>query len=54
LADALTKVFFMLPPQQIQAAADRWGVAVVLQSKTGHWQQVNPTSHMYLKLVEQI
>ncbi len=54
LADALTKVFFMLPSQQIQAAADRWGVAVVLQNKTGHWQQVNPTSHINLKLVEQI
>ncbi len=37
LADALTKVFFMLPPERIQAAAHDWGVDVVLQDKAGHW-----------------
>ena len=44
LADALTKVFFMLAPKQIEDAANRWGVAVVLQNKHGQWQQVNPTN----------
>lgn len=37
LADALTKVFFMLPPARIRAEARRWGVDVVLQDKAGHW-----------------
>lgn len=37
LADALTKVFFMLPPSQVLAAARRWEVDVVLQDKAGKW-----------------
>ena len=37
LADALTKVFFMLPPSQVLSAAHRWGVDVVLQDKAGKW-----------------
>ena len=38
MADALTKVFFMLPPAQINSAARRWGVDVVLQNKAGKWR----------------
>jgi len=38
MADALTKVFFMLPPAQINSAARRWGVDVVLQDKAGKWR----------------
>jgi thiamine biosynthesis lipoprotein len=37
LADALTKVFFMLPPSRVQPAARYWGVDVVLQDKKGRW-----------------
>lgn len=37
LADALTKVFFMLPPEAIRPAAQRWNVDVVLQDKAGRW-----------------
>ena len=37
LADALTKVFFMLPPERIRAAAKQWQVDVVLQDKAGRW-----------------
>lgn len=37
LADALTKVFFMLPPTSVDAECERWGVDVVLQDKAGHW-----------------
>ena len=37
MADALTKVFFMLPPQQVRPAARFWGVDVVLQKKNGQW-----------------
>ncbi len=40
LADGLTKVFFMLPPQQVAQAAARWGVSVVLQDKAGRWHRV--------------
>lgn len=36
-ADALTKVFFMLPPARIEAECRRWGVDVVLQDKAGKW-----------------
>jgi thiamine biosynthesis lipoprotein len=36
-ADALTKVFFMLPPAAIRPAARHWAVDVVLQDKAGHW-----------------
>jgi thiamine biosynthesis lipoprotein len=36
-ADALTKVFFMLPPTSVDAECERWGVDVVLQDKAGHW-----------------
>ena len=38
MADALTKVFFMLPPSQINSAARGWGVDVVLQDKAGKWR----------------
>lgn len=38
MADALTKVFFMLPPSQINSAAKRWGVDVVMQDKAGKWR----------------
>jgi thiamine biosynthesis lipoprotein len=37
LADALTKVFFMCPPQAIERMAKAWGVGVVLQDKRGEW-----------------
>ena len=37
LADALTKVFFMQPPQQLQATAKAWGVDVLAQRKSGEW-----------------
>ena len=39
LADGLTKVFFMLPPQRIAQEAARWQVAVVLQDKSGRWSR---------------
>ena len=35
LADALTKVFFMCPPERIERLAKAWGVGVVLQDKRG-------------------
>jgi len=37
LADALTKVFFMCPPERIERLAKAWGVGVVLQDKRGKW-----------------
>jgi thiamine biosynthesis lipoprotein len=37
LADALTKVFFMCPPERIERLAKAWGVGVVLQDKRGEW-----------------
>ena len=37
LADALTKVFFMQPLQQLQATAKAWGVDVLAQRKSGEW-----------------
>ncbi len=37
LADALTKVFFMCPPQDVGRVAKSWGVGVVLQRKSGEW-----------------
>ena len=37
LADALTKVFFMCPPQRIERLAKAWGVGAVLQDKRGEW-----------------
>ena len=37
LADALTKVFFMCPPQGVERLAKAWGVGVVLQDKRGEW-----------------
>ncbi len=48
LADALTKVFFMLAPTQIEPAARHWGVDVVLQDKTGRWHTSNgvPSAHL--------
>ena len=39
LADGLTKVFFMLPPEQVAQAARRWEVSVVLQDKRGQWHR---------------
>ncbi len=41
LADGLTKVFFMLPPEQVWRAARRWNVAVILQDKQGRWSRVS-------------
>lgn len=43
LADALTKVFFMLPPSRVLSEAQRWGVEVVLQDKQGQWHASDPT-----------
>ena len=43
LADALTKVFFMCPPQHVQRTARYWGVDVILQDKQGNWTQTLPT-----------
>ncbi len=37
LADSLTKVFFMCPPQRVERMAKAWGVGVVLQDKRGRW-----------------
>lgn len=37
MADALTKVFFMLSPRHIRSAARFWNVDVVLQNKKGQW-----------------
>ncbi len=37
LADALTKVFFMLAPSQVMRAARHWGVDIVMQDKSGRW-----------------
>jgi thiamine biosynthesis lipoprotein len=37
LADALTKVFFMCPPNTVERMAKAWGVGVVLQDKRGKW-----------------
>lgn len=37
LADALTKVFFMLPPDRLAEAARRWQVKALAQYKAGHW-----------------
>jgi thiamine biosynthesis lipoprotein len=37
LADGLTKVFFMLPKEQVAGAARHWGVSVALQDKAGQW-----------------
>lgn len=37
VADALTKVFFMLPPSRVMQAARAWDVDVVLQDKQGKW-----------------
>ncbi len=41
LADGLTKVFFMLPPDQVAQVAKRWNVAVILQDKQGRWRRVS-------------
>lgn len=38
-ADALTKVFFMTPPEKVAELARRWQVDVVLQDKRGRWQR---------------
>jgi thiamine biosynthesis lipoprotein len=42
LADALTKVFFMCPPQAIERMAKAWGVGVLLQDKRGEWSLSEP------------
>ena len=38
VADALTKVFFMLRPSQVLPMARAWDVDVVLQDKAGRWR----------------
>ena len=43
LADALTKVFFMCPPQGVERLAKAWGVGVVLQNKRGEWFSIPRT-----------
>ena len=43
LADALTKVFFMCPPQGVERLAKAWGVDVVLQDKRGKWYSYQST-----------
>ena len=43
LADALTKVFFMCPPQGAERLAKAWGVDVVLQDKRGKWYSYQST-----------
>jgi thiamine biosynthesis lipoprotein len=43
LADALTKVFFMCPPQLVKRTASYWGVDVVLQDKQGKWLNTLPS-----------
>ena len=43
LADALTKVFFMCPPQALERLAKAWGVGVVLQNKRGEWYSYQST-----------
>lgn len=42
LADALTKVFFMCPPDQVTRTALAWNVGVVLQDKNGKWHLPTP------------
>lgn len=42
MADALTKVFFMLSPARVRAAARYWGVDVVMQDKKGQWLSTRP------------
>jgi thiamine biosynthesis lipoprotein len=37
MADALTKVFFMCPPERVERSAKAWGVGVVLKDKRGEW-----------------
>lgn len=43
LADALTKVFFMCPPERVERLAKAWGVGVVLQDKRGKWLSYQST-----------
>lgn len=43
LADTLTKVFFMCPPQLVKRTASYWGVDVVLQDKQGKWLNTLPS-----------
>lgn len=50
VADALTKVFFMLPPSQVLPMARAWNVDVVLQNKAGQWR-ATPGAHARLPLV---
>ena len=45
LADALTKVFFMCPPQRIERLAKAWGVGAVLQDKRGRWLSYHSTQN---------
>ncbi|MFM7801195.1 MAG: FAD:protein FMN transferase [Limnohabitans sp.] len=42
VADALTKVFFMCPPDKVKDTARAWGVDVVLQDKRGKWSSTHP------------
>ena len=50
VADALTKVFFMLPPSRVFAAAQAWNVDIVLQDKTGQWR-ASPGARAHLPRV---
>ena len=43
LADALTKVFFMCPPERVERLARAWGAGVVLQDKRGEWLSYQST-----------
>jgi FAD:protein FMN transferase len=44
MADALTKVFFMCPPQLIHSTARAWGVDVIMQDKNGNWLNTLPSA----------
>lgn len=37
VADALTKVFFMTPANQVMSTAQSWNVDIVMQDKSGKW-----------------
>ncbi len=50
VADALTKVFFMLPPSQVLPRARVWDVDVVVQDKAGQWR-ATPGAHARLPMV---
>jgi hypothetical protein len=45
MAEALTKVFFMCPPEKVERLAKAWGVGVVLQDKRGGWLSYQSTQN---------